>query len=238
MKQIKITDAKTGELVQFYNENCVRIQDGIPVKKFTDRETAERRVAKLVEALASYFVGKDPEDEPVPDEGMIFVAEEGDEAVTTFTPVTTSRVAHMEMTEEEEKDLHDAADKSGPFGAMSTAITKLGEKQAAQDASGERATRSDAGRASNSAGVAASWTDADVRTTRLTRDGVQVAVDGATVGTYKSTHEAFRECRLPQSKHIRFRLKLKEAHRTAGQSATFDHNGKAYVFSIVEVSAE
>jgi hypothetical protein len=83
------------------------------------------------------------------------------------------------------------------------------------------------GRASNAAGVAASWADPSVVAARLQRDGVAVTVDGVTT-THKSTREAFRQYRLPDSKHIRFRLKLKEAG-----TAVFEQGGKKYTFAII-----
>lgn len=81
-------------------------------------------------------------------------------------------------------------------------------------------------RTSNAAGVSASWADAAVSSARLTRDGVNVTLDGKTT-THKSTRDAFRHYRLPDSKHIRFRLKLK-----ASKSELFEHEGVTYHFTI------
>jgi hypothetical protein len=81
-------------------------------------------------------------------------------------------------------------------------------------------------RSSNAAGVAKSWGDAAVKSARLARDGVNVTIDGKTT-THKSTREAFREYRLPDSKHIRFRLKLK-----ASKNEMFEHEGLTYHFTI------
>jgi hypothetical protein len=81
-------------------------------------------------------------------------------------------------------------------------------------------------RSSNAAGVSASWSDTSVKSARLTRDGVNVTVNGSTT-THKSTREAFREYRLPDSKHIRFRLKLK-----ASKDELFEHEGLTYHFTI------
>jgi hypothetical protein len=84
-------------------------------------------------------------------------------------------------------------------------------------------------RASNSLGVALSWQDKEVRAARLTRDGVTVTVDGVTTA-HQSTRAAFREYRLPDSVHIRFRLKLK-----ASRDEVFNFNGVDYRFKMVEI---
>jgi hypothetical protein len=84
-------------------------------------------------------------------------------------------------------------------------------------------------RASNSLGVALSWQDKEVRAARLTRDGVTVTVDGVTT-EHQSTRAAFREYRLPDSVHIRFRLKLK-----ASRDEVFNFNGVDYRFKMVEI---
>jgi len=79
---------------------------------------------------------------------------------------------------------------------------------------------------SNSEGVAASWTDNSVAAARLVRDGVRVEVDGKAT-SHKSCRDAFRAHKLPDSKHIRFRVKLK-----ASRKEVFEHDGKRYYFSI------
>lgn len=79
-------------------------------------------------------------------------------------------------------------------------------------------------RASNAAGIAKSWSDPVVAEKRLTRNGVEV--EG--YGEFKSVRVAFAELKLPDSKHIRFRLKLKEA-----KVAVFEWAGKSYTFKLV-----
>ena len=86
-----------------------------------------------------------------------------------------------------------------------------------------------AGRACNSEGVSESWSDPVVREGRLTREGVQVTLPGGEVRTYRSTRGAFRELRLPDNQHIRFRLKLK-----AERVHTYHlRDGREYRFEIV-----
>lgn len=82
--------------------------------------------------------------------------------------------------------------------------------------------RQDGTRANASAAIAKSWTDAEVRARRLTRQAV--CVNGA---EFNSTPAAFNELGLPMSKMIKFRLGLK-----AAGFATFTHEGKDYNFVI------
>lgn len=84
-----------------------------------------------------------------------------------------------------------------------------------------------AGRKSNAAAIAKSWRNPDVYNARLTRNGVVVEVNGKK-GEFKSVRAAFAELGLPDSKHIRFRMKLK-----AAKVAIFEWAGVEYKFSIV-----
>ncbi len=82
-------------------------------------------------------------------------------------------------------------------------------------------------RKSNAAAIAKSWTNPDVYNKRLQRDGVAVTVNGKS-SEFKSVRAAFAAFNLPDSKHIRFRMKLKEA-----KSATFEWAGQSYRFDII-----
>lgn len=82
-------------------------------------------------------------------------------------------------------------------------------------------------RKSNAAAIAQSWQDPAVYNARLKRDGVAVTANGKT-SEFKSVRAAFAALNLPDSKHIRFRMKLKEA-----KSATFEWAGTSYRFDIV-----
>ena len=79
-------------------------------------------------------------------------------------------------------------------------------------------------RRSNSEGIAKSWDNKEVAQKRLTRNGVMV--EG--VGEFKSVRVAFAALGLPDSKHIRFRMKLKEAGRL-----NFEFGNKSYTFQII-----
>lgn len=306
MKTINITEAKTADLVNFYNANITRFADGTVIKKFADRKTAEKRVADLVEKIASHFPGEETPEGTIPDPN----AATGDESDTNESgqadgaatddqnneaapesneqaapelsgesevqpesgasqdmdgsslilepddqPTDAERAA-MEESEyqaqssvageegaEPNADENDDEEDEGPttrgasaFNVLQATLSALSDKSKLEAENGVKpVTRTSSAKASNSDGVAASWVDADIRAARLTRDGVKVELDGKEVGTFKSTREAFRNLRLPDNKHIRFRLKLKEAHRDQGEGADFEHSGKKYHFTIVQV---
>lgn len=83
-------------------------------------------------------------------------------------------------------------------------------------------------RASNADGISASWKDEKIKTARTTRNKVKVTwKDGSEV--YRSAGSAFAALGLPDSKCIRFRLKLK-----ASGVEVFEHAGEKYTFEIVE----
>jgi hypothetical protein len=140
-----------------------------------------------------------------------------------------------EEQEDEEGTTQSSAKSHNAFNMLQSTLQAINEKQGSEP---KPAVKSSGSKASNSDGVAASWADSEVREARLTRDGVKVELEGKEVGTFKSTREAFRALRLPDNKHIRFRLRLKEAHRISGGSETFEQNGKKYVFTIVAIDAE
>lgn len=235
MQTINIAEAKAAELVAFFNANIERV-GGTPVKKFADRKTAEKRVGDLVEKLAAHFPDEATPENTIPSTN----GSENTESDTTGQGESDADGREPEETEEERAEREEAEAKRSAQGASAFSMLQgvLNVMQQNQPAGQPivAAPRNPSPKASNSDGVAASWVDNEVRTARLKRDGVQVVLDGKEVGVYKSTYEAFRANRLPHNKHIRFRLKLKEAHRDNGGSATFEHNGKNYVFSIVEAT--
>lgn len=310
MNTINIADAKTADLVDFYNKNIVRFPDGTTIKKFADRKTAEKRVADLVEKIASHFPDDETPEGTIPDPNGVNESGQADGAATeeqnneaapepeltepatksdAQTDMDGSRLAPepndqptdaeraaMEESEyqlqaqgandegrlpgggvnlsqapidaegrvidpdanEDEEDDGGASSARGAsaFNVLQATLAAMNDKAQSDAQNGVKTvTRSSSAKASNSDGVAASWVDADIRAARLTRDGVKVDQDGVELGVFKSTREAFRNLRLPDNKHIRFRLKLKEAHRDHGEGATFEHNGKKFNFTIVQV---
>jgi hypothetical protein len=231
VKIISISEAKTADLVKFYNDFCERI-GATPVKKFADRATAEKRVAEFVAKLGA-------QDNDFADLAEGFVPfPEGHEGEAKFG--YAGEVYDTQEERDAAESNAEAAKAQRSATAFSTLVATVQEAQKRSEENGGQPVvrpASTGSKASNSDGVAASWVDAEVRAARLKRDGVKVEDEtGGLIGLYRSTREAFRANRLPDNKHIRFRLKLKEAHRDKGESATFEHNGKKYVFTIVQVS--
>ena len=259
MNTIAISEATTAQLLAYFNKHVVMLTDGKEIKRFADRKSAEKRVADLGEKIAAHF----PELEtpegfiPNPDAAETDTQESNDADGAATDDQTTNDAAPEsneevqpetvnlseanaesdgeESDEDEEGTTQSSAKSHNAFNMLQSTLQAINEKQGSEP---KPAAKSSGSKASNSDGVAASWADSEVREARLTRDGVKVELEGKEVGTFKSTREAFRALRLPDNKHIRFRLRLKEAHRISGGSETFEQNGKKYVFTIVAIDAE
>ncbi|WGN90765.1 hypothetical protein [Burkholderia phage vB_BglM_WTB] len=219
----QIQEAKTSELVAFWNANCEKV--GKPaVKKFTNKETAVKRCTELLEALGNADA---PADLLAPVEP---VAEE----VAPTEPVTVE-----EGVVEDEED--GASIPAAPFNIMQSVMSALqGQTKAPTSLESLPATRHELSdetadekipaaprrQASNSSGVASSWAVPEVREARLTRNGVRVTSPEGVTMEHKSVNEAFRFYRLPSSKHIRFRGMLK-----AAPNKTLDFEG--YTFQVI-----
>lgn len=63
---------------------------------------------------------------------------------------------------------------------------------------------------------------------------VSVMLDGAELGIYASTYEAFKQLGLPNARHIQFRAKLKQVCAIGGGAGTalFEHDDKLYKFIV------
>lgn len=215
----QIRAAKTADLIAFFNQN----HNGNPVKKFADRATAEKRCSELgrLMDLPEYT-----EDE------LKALNPEAQAAVKAAEDAAHKEAA---IAEKNAQNVFNAL-----FGGMSDAQKSAhenGNGKGTKVVDGKVAAEEEAkaapvkgGRASNSAGVAASWAKPDVMAARLTRHGVAVTV-GEDVREFKSTRDAFRALRLPDSKHIRFRMKLK-----AEGIQTFEMNGVKYEFELREIT--
>ncbi len=192
---------KTADLVAFYNANS-----GLkPIKKFADRRTAETRVIALIESLNA--LDEPSNESPIPDAKP---REEVSSDVKTHK--ARAVVKKAEPTQEEldamTDEEYEAFVKSGLNDSANCVV--------------QNGTPSH--RRSNSEGIAKSWDNKEVAQKRLTRNGVMV--EG--VGEFKSVRVAFAALGLPDSKHIRFRMKLKEAGRL-----NFEFGNKSYTFQII-----
>jgi hypothetical protein len=222
---------KTADLVAFYNAN---VNDDDQIKKFSDRATAIRRCVEL---------GK-----------KMDLPEYSEDELKALNPEAQAAVKAAEAAAKAEiKEATEKADANarGVFNAL-FGMTKE-QKEAHENGNGKGVKVQDGkihteeeakpepvytGRASNSAGVAASWANPEVMAARLTRHGVAVTVSEdkefhqtADAKEFKSTRDAFRFFRLPDSKHIRFRMALK-----AEGTNTFEMGGKYYHFELREIS--
>lgn len=226
MEVIPIKEAKLSDLLAFYNTHTVRLLDGKPRKSFKNREAAERDVYRLVESLASYFGDKSP---TVPPEGMIFLGpledEDGEKLQIEDIASNSSHAAKLEPADGED-DEEDEGPQVNTFGNMAGAIIARNEKKANEP---EDEPANTSGRSSNSAGVRKSWKNKEVHEARMTKNGVEVECDGVSLGEFRSTGNAFATIRLPMSKCIRFRVKLKKE-----LIKQFEHDGKVYTFRMLE----
>lgn len=192
---------KTADLVAFYNANS----GSKPIKKFVDRRTAETRVIALIESLNA--LDEPSNESPIPDAKP---REEVSSDVKTHK--ARAVVKKAEPTQEE-------------LDAMTDEEYEAFVKSGLNDAPvGADKIASPSHRRSNSEGIAKSWDNKEVAQKRLTRNGV--IVEG--VGEFKSVRVAFAALGLPDSKHIRFRMKLKEAGRL-----NFEFGNKSYTFQII-----
>ena len=192
---------KTADLVAFYNANS----GSKPIKKFADRRTAETRVIALIESLNAL-------DEPS-NESPIHDAKPREEVSSDVKTHKARAVVKKSEPTQEELDAmtdeeYEAFVKSGLNDSANCVV--------------QNGTPSH--RRSNSEGIAKSWDNKEVAQKRLTRNAVMV--EG--VGEFKSVRVAFAALGLPDSKHIRFRMKLKEAGRL-----NFEFGNKSYTFQII-----
>lgn len=224
---IDVKSMTTAKLVEFYNIH----NPSKPIKKFSDRATAERRCAALAESLISansasngHLDGQTAKSEPnsrldgqTAKSGVEMTPEVDGADASPAAPVPAPVVhkARALKAKPAEPNTDDMSDEE--YEAYVKSSLDAGGEDEKDTGNGVQS------RKSNAAGIAASWNRADVAEKRLTRNGVRVEGHGE----FKSVRVAFAALNLPDSKHIRFRMKLKEA-----KSATFEWAGKAYTFHI------
>ena len=192
---------KTADLVAFYNANS----GSKPIKKFADRRTAETRVIALIESLNA--LDEPSNESPIPDA-------KSREEVSSDVKTHKAR-AVVKKSEPTQEELDAMTDEEYE------AFVKSGLNDSANCVV-QNGTPSH--RRSNSEGIAKSWDNKEVAQKRLTRNAVMV--EG--VGEFKSVRVAFAALGLPDSKHIRFRMKLKEAGRL-----NFEFGNKSFTFQII-----
>lgn len=225
-----LEDVKAASLVElaaFYNLH----NPEATIKKFADRKSAERRVMAIVESLEiieqqggdveTGALAKGTEDAPAP----------------APTPVVHKTRASREVPKADEfvsPNAHIPEDEITP--EMAAAELEAMRAHAAKTKAEPKA----ASGLSLSASIALTWLDPNVAAARMTRDGVTVWLknDDAAEGEgewlvcgdgdgFKSVAAAFAALKLPMSKHIRFRLKVKKEG-----AAIFEWAGETYKFML------
>lgn len=186
MTTINVSKATTAALLAFYNEHAAT-----PVKRFSDRAAAERRVTALIaemkparkSAKAAYVVGVCP-------------ACGGTEDITCGQVIEVGRVGHKEQRViNEHIALHHGCGHTFNY-ETGRAVAQAG--------------------GTSSEAIAKSWNNPEVREARSARN--KVTVDGI---EYNSVRHAFVELGLPVSKHIAFRGQLKASGKLAFQGRVF-----------------
>lgn len=222
MKTLENVQAATlTELAAFYNLHNPEAQ----IKKFADRKSAERRVMAIVESLAIIEAqGGDQET------GAL--VEPKEEAPAPAPVVHKTRASRQVNAGAEFVSPNADVPEDEITPEMAAAELELMKAHAANAKSAPKA----ASGLSLSASIALTWLDPNVAAARMTRDGVTVDLQGENEGEwltcgedggYKSVAAAFASLKLPMSKHIRFRLKLKKEG-----AAIFEWAGETYRFQL------
>jgi rubredoxin len=185
----------SAELVEFYNARAAEL-GAAPVKRFSDRKTAEARCAKIAAERWAREAAPAPAPvvvEPAP-AAPAYVAGTCPKCGAT-TDITCGRVVEhggrQHVVNEHEALCHGCGhefnyDTGRPL----------------------RKARAPGARAES---IAASWKDPAVAAARITRTSVRVTDPRGGSGNYKSVREAFLVLALPLGQHIRFRMALKAA---------------------------
>lgn len=196
-----LTTVAMKDLVVFYNAHSV----DKPVAKFADRKTAERRVLAVLDSLDIIAAqGGDLEDGKLVNAPVMKTRASREVNPGTMLTDINAALAEDEITEEDARKELDLLKQ-----AKVNAKVKTGAKSGL----------------TLSAAIAASWADPVVAQKRMTRHGVTVTCNGSSA-EYKSVRAAFGTLGLPDSKHIRFRMLVKEHG-----SAVFEYNGEKYHFT-------
>lgn len=179
---IDVKNAKTNELVAFYNENSGREQ----IKKFATRAVAERRVSELLDQL-------DTIDEVVLEEEAPVTWEISNYGIQNCphcgVNLENGVVANGDEVNGKKLKLDHQFECMACGGGFGKAIKRS-------------ANRSEA--------IRKSWTDQETYEKRTQRSGVEVTTPMGT-NYFTSVAKAFKYYELPMSRHIAFRVALKAA---------------------------
>lgn len=204
-----VEDADMSELLAFYNAN---VAENKMVKRFNSKEDAVKKVLTLLAVLSSMGGEQELAER---DEALLNAKSNGVKVHKTRKSVV--KPPKQETTEPDDDNLTDEEWE---------ARLRQDLENAGNGESEPKPKRGPIGGA-NRESIARSWSDGSVKAARLTRNGVTVTVNGK-VTEHKSVRAAFQAYSLPDSKHIRFRLRLKEE-----RNCIFEHNNIQYLFQII-----
>lgn len=190
-KSINVAAASTAELLAFYNANS----GAAPVKRFSDRKTAERRVVALLADIEAAMPKKAPAAKKATYQqeytnGVPRCPQCGGSVdITTGEVVETKTGQHI---------VNEHIATCHPCGHEWDVHTGKPRRRHADKVAGQRA-----------AAISESWKDPAVAAARSTRHGVRVTDPRGGQGNYKSVRDAFLQLGLPIGRHIKFRGELK-----------------------------
>lgn len=222
-----LEDVKAASLVElaaFYNLH----NEANPIKKFADRKSAERRVLAIIESLAII----DDQGGDVETGTLAKGTEVADEPKAEAPAPVVHKTRASRQVNPSAEFVSPNADVPEDEITAEMAAAEL-EAMRAHAANAKAEPKASSG-LSLSASIALTWLDPSVAAARMTRDGVTVWLKGEEEGSwlvcgsgdgYKSVAAAFAELKLPMSKHIRFRLKVKKEG-----AAIFEWAGETYKF--------
>lgn len=232
-----IANMTTAEILAEFNELT-----GSNLKRFSDRAAGEKRLAKARGESVTKAAESKPADPPAaPTEKPARVSRDAVRAATAMEK-EAERADNERRKEEAARAIADKALKALKAGRCPVCDAGASSQVAAGEqgtAMGDNFTLCHScdsvydnttgevkkfRKSGNAAGVAASWKNPEIRRKRAERHSV--IVDGQ---EYDSVRQAFRALKLPDSKHITFRIKLKEV----GELAFPGKDGENHVFKVV-----
>ena len=205
MNANQISALTTSELVSLYNEKT-----GKSIKKFSSRAAGEKQVAALFPVAAS----RNEVAHKIASSALEFAKKSAAEKEAKKSAKAASKPVKAEKPAQ-----------AVPKAALPSLLQQVTAINSTAPKAEQAATKSKAKEpVDRAAAIAASWKDPEVAAKRSERTHVKAGNK-----VFRSVREAFTELRLPLSKHIKFRMQLKEV-----QELTFKHEGRQITFHVVQ----
>lgn len=205
----KVENATMQELLAYYNANVAADK---MVKKFASHDAAVKKVLTLLSVQLALG------GESAADKASDAILKAKSDGVKVHKTRKAKQKSKPDPEPADDENLSDEEWEAQMRAQFNQSEGENDNKPAKKTSFG--------GSRSNAPGIAESWRDKSVKEARLTRNGVSVTVGNKTT-EHKSVRAAFAAYSLPDSKHIRFRLKLKEA-----KTAIFEHDAIQYLFKL------